>query len=188
MKRIVLLLCVVLFCGCGLKYPETANINLTVPTQSDAVYTSATAFLHGTDVRKGNEIVVFMIKKEPVVKVPNISSPHIILTERIAGGLREQGVQFETNSNVQVYIELNKLLVTVTKPKVLYTSEAVSSVNLKIKKGEASLTRKYNREADLKSASLPKIDELEKMLNEQLSDIVNQILGDVELQEIIKGM
>lgn len=188
MKIFPLLACVLFLSGCGIKYPETANINLQVHKQSTTVYTNVAASVSGYDARDYQEIVVFKVKKEPVVKVENQNPPHIVITERLTGGLREQGLIFESNSPVQILLELNQLLVTVTKPKVLYNSEAVSQVTLKVTNRETSIKRTYNRQDNLKSGSRPKIDEIEEMLNDQLSTIVDTILADEELHEIINKM
>jgi len=186
MKRIVLLLCVLLVTGCGKKYPETVNIDLQMADQPAAVYASSTASLRGHDAREHPEVVVFRINEEPAVKISNIRSPHIVITERIADGLREQGLLFEKNAPVTILLELNQLLVTITKPKLLYNSEAVSQVTLKVTNRGTTLTRKYNRQASRESASRPKTHHIEDMLNEQLSNIANQILADEELREMIR--
>lgn len=188
MKKIILLACVLLFPGCTVKYPEIANLKLEVPFQSSVVYTNSTASVRGHDAREDPEIVVFKVKKEPVVKVSNINSPHIVITERLIGGLREQGLQFKSNSPVRILLNLNQLQVTVTKPKLLYNSEAVSEVIMEVTNSKNSLTKTYTRKHDQGSASRPKIDEIEKMLNDQLSDIVSQILMDTEFRKLIGTM
>jgi len=185
MNKIVLFTYVFLLTGCGVKYPETANLNLRVPSQSAAVYANSTVFVHGQDARENPEVIVYKVKKEPVVKVPNLNAPLIVITERLTGGLREQGMQFESNSPVRIELKLNQLLATITKPKRLYSVEAVSRITLKAINGKKSLTKKYNHQDDLKSVFRPKIAEIENMLNNQLSDIVTQILSDMQLQELI---
>lgn len=185
MKKIVLLACVLIFSGCSVKYPGTANLNLQVPAQSSVVYTNSAASVRGRDARENPEVVVFKVKNEPVVKVTNLSPPHIIVTERLIGGLREQGLQFESSAPVRILLNLNQLLVTVTKPKLLYNSEAVSEVTLEVKNSKTSLKKKYTRNDSKDSVSRPKIEEIEKMLNDQLSAIVNQILMDAEFHDVI---
>ena len=185
MKKFILLTCVFLLTGCGVKYPKTANLKLMVPSQSIAVYTNSTAFVHGHDARDNPEVIVYKVKKKPEVKVPNLNSPIVLFSKRLTDGLREQGLQFEINSPVQMSLELNQLLATVAKSKSLYNLDAVSQVTLKTTNDNNSLTKKYNRQNNRKSLSRPKITEIEKMLNEQLSDIVTQILSDIELQKLI---
>ena len=170
MKKIVLLACVLLFPGCAVKYPETANLNLQIPVQSSAVYTDSTAYIRGLDTRENPEIIVFKIKDEPVVKITNLNSPEKVVLERLAGGFYEQGLQ---------------LLGTVTKPKLLYISEAVSQVTLEVMTSKASLKKKFTRSGTQESVSRPDVSEIEKMLSDQLSSIVDQILVDAELREVI---
>ena len=188
MKKIILLACVLLLPGCTLKYPETANLNLQVPSQSPAVYTNSAASVRGRDSRENPEVVVFKVKNEPVVKVTNLSPPHIVVTERLVGGLREQGLEFESSAPVRILLDLTQLLVTVTKPKLLYNAEAVSEITLEVKNSKTTVKKKYTRNDSKESVSRPKIGEIEKMLNDQLSTIVNQILADAEFSRLIKNM
>lgn len=185
MNKIVLLICAILLTGCGVKYPKTANLDLLVPAQSSAMYSNTTVFVHGHDARKTPEIIVYKVEKKSVVKVPNVNPPLKVIADRLTGGLREQGLLFETNSPACIVLELNRLLVTVTQPKAHYNFEAVSQITLKATNGKKSLTKKYNRQEERKSVFRPKITEMENMLNDQLSDIVTQILSDKEFQELI---
>lgn len=188
MNRIVLFACVLLVAGCSVKYPETANIQLQVPDNFSTLYTGSSAYLRGHDARKTQEVAIYKINKEPAVKVPNITSPHIVITEQIAAGLEQQGLQFEKNSPVRILLELNQLLVTVTRTKLLYNSEAVSQITLKVTNRGTSLIREYNRVSSSESVFRPKINEIEDMLNDQLLNIANQVLADAELGEMISKM
>lgn len=185
MNHIVLLLSVFLFTGCGVKYPESASLNLLIPAQPKETYTDSTVFVHGYDSRERPEIIIYKVKKEPSVRIPNLTPPLFVITEGLTDGLREQGLQFETNSAVRLDLELTELLATVTKSRALYTLDTVSQITLKASNGSRTLTKKYNRQGDRTSVARPKIAEIEKMVNEQLSDIVTQILTDMELQELI---
>ena len=185
MKHIVLLLFVFLYSGCGVKYPETTNLNLLLSEQPAEIYTNSTLLVHGHDARENPEVIIYKVKKEPEVMVPNITSPLIVITEALTDGLRGQGLQFEADSAVRLELELNEMLATVTKPKTLYNFEAVSRITVKASDGVSTLTKKYNRQGDRTSVSRPKTAEIEKMLNEQLSDIVTQILADIELRQLI---
>jgi uncharacterized lipoprotein YajG len=49
------------------------------------------------------------------------------------------------------------------------------------------LTRVYRREARQSSATRPDLAVLENMLNSQISDILQQILQDEEVQAVISG-
>ena len=185
MNKLVLLTCVLLLTGCGVKYPETANLKLMVPSQSAVVYTNVAVSINGLDARENAEVIVYEIKDKPVVKVPSLNSPITLIKEDLSTGMREQGLQFQTNAPVRIDLELNQLLVTVSKPKNLYNSQAVSQITLKARHGKNSFTKNYTRQDDSESVLRPKIAEIENMLNGQLSDIVMTILSDMDLRELI---
>jgi uncharacterized lipoprotein YajG len=69
-----------------------------------------------------------------------------------------------------------------------YNSEAVSQITLEVTTSKASLKKKFTRNNSQESASRPDIAEIEKMLNDQLSSIVNQILTDKEIIELIRDI
>lgn len=187
MNRMVLLLCVLLLSGCGVKYPETAIINLEIPSQPEAVYSNSFATVNGLDTRENSEVVAYKLKKEPVVKVSSLTPPITIIIEELLAGLRNQGLQIETAAPVNIDLELNQLLVTVSKFKSLYNSQVVSQITLKARHGKNSITKEYTRKNDQESVLLPKINEIETMLNDQLSDVVLTILSDRDLRDLIKA-
>lgn len=185
MNKFVLFIFALLLTGCGAKYPAIANLDLQISAQPTTIYTGSSAFIQGHDARENTEVVVYKFNDKPAVRVPNLSSPHILVTEHLADGLHEQGLIFENGSDTRILLDINELLVTVTRPKLLYTSEARSQITLKVIKGANTVTKKYSRETMHESGRRPDIKSLERMLNEQLSDIVNQILQDENIRAAI---
>lgn len=186
MNRILLLACMALVglsSGCA-KHPVMANLNLAITAQPP-VYSDASAYIQGHDARAEEAVIVYLLKDQPPTMVPNMSPPHILATERLAGGFRDQGLMFAGESNVRILLDITELLVTVTKPKFLYTAEAKTRVTLKVVKGGTSLAKKYDREATKEFAQRPDISKTETMLNEQLSDIINQMLKDGDIRDAI---
>lgn len=185
MNKIVLFICVLLLSGCGVKYPETANLNLELTSQPETVYTSSLASIKGFDARQQPEVIVYKLKNEPVVRVSSLTPPVTIISEELKNGLVKQGIRIDRDAPVRLDLELNQLLVTVSKPKRLYSAEAASRLTLKARYGKDSLTKEYIRQSSEESVMLPKIDALENMLNDQLSDLVTTILADKDLWEFI---
>ena len=187
MNKIILITCVLLLGGCGVKYPKTVDISLIIPSQSVAVFDDLTVFVQGRDTRANREVVVYKIKKEPAVKIPGLKAPIVVVAEHLAAGLQDQGFVVTNNTAVRIDLELTELLVTVTKPDYLYKLEADSQIMLKAVNGQTTLNKKYNRQDDRTKVSRPKIADVENMLNSQLADIVTEILSDVELRELISS-
>jgi uncharacterized lipoprotein len=188
-KKLFILAFSLLLTGCGAKYPLTTNLNLQVSSQTAGIYSNATsAALKGRDARKDGAVVVYQLEGKPEIRLPNQTAPHILVTKRLAGGLQEHGLVFESASPVRIQLDINELLVAVIRPKLLYSAKAKSHLTLTIKNREISLTKTYAREANRDSVTRPPVQDLEKLLNDQLTDIVNQILQDEEVQATISKM
>lgn len=189
MKNFLILAFALILTGCSSKYPLTTNLNLQVSSQTSGIYSNdISAALKGHDARKESAVVVYRLKGKPEIQIPNHTAPHILVTERLAIGLQEQGLVFESASPVRIQLDLKELLVSVTRPKLLYSAKAKSHLTLTIKNRGLSLIKTYNREANRDSVTRPPVQDLEKMLNDQLTDIVNQILQDEEIQATISKM
>jgi len=185
MIRIILLACALFLGGCAPQYPAVANLNLQIMPQPP-IYTDLSAFIQGRDARNNEEVILYHLKDQPPVKVDNMSPPHILVTERLAGGLREQGLMFENSAETRIFLEINELLVTVTKPKFLYSAEARTMITLKVVKDSTSLAKKYDRQATQEYPQRPAISKLENLLNDQLSEIISQILEDEDIRKAIR--
>jgi len=180
--------CLWFFVGCAPTLPLDANLNLSVTTQPVNVYPGDTAItLRGHDGRDYQEVVRYVIKDDPPVPIPNRNPPHIVVSEQLADGFRAQGLIFAQQAPAHLQLDIEALLATVTRPKVLYDIKAVSAVSVTVTSHGDSLTKRYRKESTRVSATRPGLDEVEPLLNEQLSRIVQQILDDQEIRKLIAG-
>lgn len=175
-----------LLTGCGAQYPLTTNLSLEVSRQPAGIYHGdTTATLQGHDTRKDSAVVAYQLKGDPEIRIPNETEPHALVTNLLARGLIEQGLVFEGGAPVRIQLNLDELMASVTRPKFLYSTKARSHLNLTITNREITLTKAYDRETNRDSATRPPVQDLEKMLNDQLTDIVKQILQDEEVRTAI---
>jgi uncharacterized lipoprotein len=178
--------CLLLFVGCTPILPLDANLTLSVATQPVNIYSNGSAIsLRGHDGREYQEVVRYLIKDDPPVTIPNRNPPHVVIAEQLAAGFRGQGLVFAQQAPVHLELAVEELVATVTKPKVLYDIEAVSAVSITITDHGDALTKRYRKESIRVSVTRPDLDELEPLLNEQLSRIVQQILEDQEIRKLI---
>jgi len=185
-KNLFIFALALLLTGCGAKYPLTTNLNLQVSSQTAGIYRSdISAALKGHDARQESGVIIYQLEGEPEIKIPNQTPPHILVTERLAIGLQEQGLVFESTSPVRILLDLKELLVSVTRPKVLYNAKAKSQLTLTVKNREFTLTKTFTRETNHDSVTRPPVQDLEKMLSDQLTELVDQILQDQEIQASI---
>ncbi len=187
MKKAAIVIFALLLTGCATQYPLTTNLKLQIAGQPFGIYTdNDLATLTGRDARKESAVVVYKFSGEPEIQIPNDSAPNLLVTEQLANGLQEQGLVFDSESPVHIELDVNKLVAVVTRPKILYSTNSQSHLTLTIRNREMSLTKTYNREANRDTATRPPVEDLEKVLNGQLTEIVNQILQDEEIQAAIR--
>jgi len=141
--------------------------------------------MKGHDSRKDSAVIVYRFKGEPEIWIPNETEPHIFIAKQLAAALQKQGLMFKDTSPVRIQLDLMELLATVTRPKLLYSTTARSHLTLTVKNRGMVLTKSYTREANRDSVTRPPVEELVKILDKQLTDIVDQILQDDEVRTTI---
>ena len=187
MKQIAIVACIVLLAGCSANYPLNTNLQLHTDSQPMGIYNnSITATMSGHDARKNSAVVAYQVQGQSEILLPNETEPHILIANQLAKGFVEQGLVFENGAPVRIQLNLEELLVKVNRPKLLYNATARSHITLIVTNRGTTLTKTYVREANRESATRPPVQDLEKMLDEQLTDIVKQILQDEEVRIAIR--
>lgn len=186
MRKLTLVAWLMLIAGCSTDYPLTTTLQLHSGSQPSGIYDhSITAVLTGHDARKESTVVAYHLD-QPVILLPNEIEPHVLLTGQLAHGLLQQGLEFQKGAPIHIQLNLEHLLADVSRPGILYKATAKSHITLILTNRGTTLTKTYRREANRESATRPSVDDLEKMLNEQLNDIVDQILHDSEVRDAIR--
>ncbi|MDP3479069.1 MAG: YajG family lipoprotein [Desulfoprunum sp.] len=190
MKRLLLMIIAVMLSGCAATLPDKINLNPILENQPAGVYPPALdIFVDSKDDRFEKHVVTYSFKNEPSIMLFNQVAPQIMLAERLTDGLSQQGLTRVGRSTITVTIAIEEMMVTVTKTKsgLLYNSAARSRLRLTVNNNGSILTKDYNREASKETATKPDIPDLEAMLNVQLSDVIEKILGDGQVREAIRG-
>ncbi len=185
MNRILLLCaCLFLFAGCA-KQPVIANLNPRIGEQPSGIYGEPQRVaIIGKDLRKTADVVVYL-SDEPPTGLANIGSVQDLIAERLAAGLRSQGLRVDPSSQVVMKFDINELMVRVTRPKMLYVAEGKTYITLNVENQGTVFTKIYKREATKESARRPDLPKLEEMLNSQLAEIISLILQDQEVRSLI---
>lgn len=178
---------VVLLAGCSTKNPLATNLRFTAKVQrEDSFKKIATAALNGQDARADSAVVIYRLPGKPEIRIPNSTPPHLLVTEQYARGLMSEGLVFEAGAPVRIQLKINELVAVVNRPDFLYKAKARSNLTLTVTNRQTTLSRTYDRQANHDSIGRPAVEDLEKLLNEQLTDIVNQMLQDKEVQATIE--
>ena len=180
MKKLLFILIAVVLSGCAGTMPNKTNLNPVLADQPAGVYQPGIVIsVEGKDDRFEKSVVSYTFKNEPASLVNQVA-PQILMAERLADGFSQQGLL--RGGQTPVLVTIGK-----TKSGLLYKAEAKSRLRLTINNRGSVLTKDYNREASKETATKPAIRDLEEMLNVQLSDVIEKILGDGQVREAIRG-
>lgn len=184
MKKILLLVCLLVLAGCA-KQPVIANLNPFLGEQPPGIYRSgSTAVISGQDARKTAEVIVYH-SDDPATRLANSDAPPILISARLADGFRDQGLDIQPSSPVHLKFVINELSVQVSHQKMLYTANAKTHIAFTVESRGTVFTKVFKREANNDSATRPRLPELERMLNEQLANIMMQITQDEEIRALV---
>lgn len=190
MKRLLLLIIAVMLSGCAATLPDKTNLNPALEAQPAGVYPPGIEIVvDSQDNRVKKHVVAYSLKNEPEILLVNQIVPRVLMTERLAEGFSQQGLTRVGRANIRVMLIIEELLAKVSRTKsgLLYNSEAKTRIKLRINNNGSILTKDYNREINKETATRPDIQDLEALLNEQLGDVIEKILGDGQVREAIRG-
>ncbi len=188
MKQCIIALLVMMLAGCAGTMPEKADLTIDVANQTAGVYPASLGVtIIGRDHRADPAVILYRVDNEPMVRLLSRVPPQELAKEGLTHGLRRQGLHQDDRSSIAVLIVIKGLLAEVTKPGVLYSSEVRTRLQVVVSNAGSTLTLDYNRQARKDSLTRPKVLDLEMMLNDQLSDIVDKILADHRVRGAIKG-
>jgi uncharacterized lipoprotein YajG len=186
MKKLILLFILISTAGCGFQNPQTTALNPQISSRFSPIFRDATVSVQGEDLRKDNTVVIYRVKQGTEEKITALTPAIDVLTERLGAGLQSQGLLFDKDSPVRIKVELNMLVATITRPGLLYELRCISDITVRAGMGATTLIKKYNRENDGRFLRRPPVSEARKMLDDQLSDIMDTILLDEEIRKLIQ--
>ncbi len=130
MKKSLLLLAALVLGGCATHWPETALLNPQVIPSNQQYYSGNRITMEGVDKREA--AYVFSIKKKEKAPVlVNSSQPlNNLLAEKLAEGLRSQGLEVGNSGTTNLTLAISTAAVTVEEKTFTYVTK--SKVSLQV--------------------------------------------------------
>lgn len=188
MKRIVLGIALALWLSsCAVQVPKHTNLHPALPERINQQYAQEdSAFaITGKDNRPYPDVVTFALGKDAPVRLDNRPAPEELLADLLSLGFQKQGLIVYPSAPTHLTIVVDELSAEVTRPKALFATETKTKVRLSVQKHSATLTRTFSRESSVETLRQPQLPALEKELNDQLTDIIADILGDPEIRRLL---
>ena len=188
MKRIVLTIALaLLLSSCAVEVPRHTNLHPALPGRIEQRYAQEdSAFaITGKDARPSADVVTFAIGDDSPVSLDNRPAPEELLADLLSLGFQKQGLIVYPSAPTHLTVTVDELLAKVTKPKALFKTETQTKVRLSVQKNNITLTRTFSRESAIETLRQPQLPALEKEINDQLTDIIAEILGDPEIRRVV---
>lgn len=187
MKSVLFAVLAVVLAGCSTAWPENASINPQINDQPDNLLAGQSVSVSSQDVRSGHQIIKINKQGEPVVLIPNAISPDQVMADRLQKGLAAQGATIAPQGGAEVKVIVQNMLAEVTKPGLAYKTRVRMEVKLQVQKNGAGIAKTYQKSAMKESATQPDMGDIELMLNDQTSKLLNDMLSDSQVRAVIKG-
>ena len=187
MKKSLLLLAALILGGCATHWPETALLNPQIVPANQHYYSGNRITLEGVDKREA--AYVFSIKhKEKATVLVNSEQPlNLLLTERLAEGLRSQGLEVGNSGTTNLTLAVTTAAINVEEKTFTYVTKSKVSLQVLADFQGNKLTKQFNMTSSKEGPNEPDMAELESILNQQLGSVLQQIMADDVLRGYLKG-
>ena len=187
MKKSLLLLAALMLGGCATHWPETAMLNPQVIPANQQVYSGNRITMEGVDKREAAYVFSIKYKEKAPVLVNSERPLNLLMAERLAEGLRSQGLEVGNSGTTNLTLMISNAAVNVEEKTFTYVTKSRVSLQVIADFQGNRLTKQFNMSSSKESPSEPGMADLESTLNLQLGSALQQIMADEALRGYLKG-
>ncbi len=187
MKKSLLLLAALMLGGCATHWPETAMLNPQVIPANQQVYSGNRITMEGVDKREAAYVFSIKYKEKAPVLVNSERPLNLLMAERLAEGLRSQGLEVGNSGTTNLTLVISNAAVNVEEKTFTYVIKSRVSLQVIADFQGNRLTKQFNMSSSKESPSEPGMADLESTLNLQLGSALQQIMADEALRGYLKG-
>ncbi|MBM0491057.1 hypothetical protein GNZ06_06315 [Aeromonas jandaei] len=187
MKKSLLLLAALMLGGCATHWPETAMLNPQVIPANQQVYSGNRITMEGVDKREAAYVFSIKYKEKAPVLVNSERPLNLLMAERLAEGLRSQGLEVGNSGTTNLTLVISNAAVNVEEKTFTYVTKSRVSLQVSADFQGNRLTKQFNMSSSKESPSEPGMADLESTLNLQLGSALQQIMADEALRGYLKG-
>ena len=187
MKKSLLLLAALVLGGCATHWPESALLNPQVIPSNQQYYSGNRITMEGVDKREAAYVFSIKYKEKAPVLVNSERPLNLLMAERLAEGLRSQGLEVGNSGTTNLTLVISNAAVNVEEKTFTYVTKSRVSLQVIADFQGNRLTKQFNMSSSKESPSEPGMADLESTLNLQLGSALQQIMADEALRGYLKG-
>lgn len=189
-KLFTSVLCIGLFSCSNL--PSEVVISPTIFSTNVHNYQNSPATLQVED-RRNNVHILQIIEEEKATALINSQAPlKQIVTEQLSTHYKTASLKLINDPTlssalpVNIHVFIDTALISVKQELFDYSSTNLIEVQVKMLKGNVTLTKTFKQKGATKGPMKADFAVLERDFSQQLSNVIQNILSDKELQEFIR--
>lgn len=152
------------------------------------IYSQINTKLNTSDMRASTHIVQ-ILRNDKAAELTNSATPMSIIVEKSLTDLfSQQGLAItntDSTSKVDITVFIDAALISVQQSLMKYQANNAIVLRLQIKNSDKILTKTFNIHGKSNGPFNADLAVLERDFNQQLSDLLQQIVGDTEIQSFI---
>jgi uncharacterized lipoprotein len=135
------------------------------------------------DLRTARYLIAISSGDDVAELINESTSTRVVVEKLLQEHWQKQGHQFtnNTNNSHQIEIQLVKLLAEVEQATLSHETEINAIIKIQLQSNQKTYSKTFRSHYEKKSPFSAKVDALGKQLNAQLSQLLDQIVEDEEL-------
>ncbi|MGF1752385.1 YajG family lipoprotein [Vibrio makurazakiensis] len=186
MKKLVLAASMALLTACAAPQQEQISIMPTATLSSSNLVDSATFTLTSKDVRAAQYVALVDSGRSNIEPIHPKQNMRITLENILAQQLQSQGYRSSVNSENSVVLEIQEALVTVKHSIMENEMDGKVTVEVTAETPKGKLVKTFNGVAQRSGTLSASNEEIEKVLNDVINLVFEEIANDKELQNYMK--
>lgn len=179
-----LLLPLLLLGGCA-SMPKEVVLAPTLIPQQYSPEALSTVDLDVVDNRPQRHLLQIQQGEEKRKLLSANRSPGKLLNQTISEGLSQQGFRLTPTAEVVMTVEIEKMLINLNQEVVKYQAENDIALKVIVKHHGKTLTKRFASKGESHGPLKADVTVLERLFNEQLGQLINQLLNDSQIKEYL---
>jgi uncharacterized lipoprotein len=184
LKIPALLLSTLLLAACSSTPTSLAlTPKLDTKIETNQIQNKQNWLIKSKDLRTARYLIAISSGDEVAELINESTSTRMVIEKLLQDHWQKQGYQFtnKTNNSHQIEVQLVKLLAEVEQGTISHETEINAIIKIQLKSNQKTYSKIFRSNYEKKSPFSAKVDALGEQLNAQLSQLLEQIVEDEEL-------
>ena len=185
--RSSIILCVVLLTACS-SIPASVQLRpeLSVVQKTQSLQGKSSWNIGSQDLRIAHYLIEISSGDGVATLINESKSSRLIIEKSLRKQWIKEGLTYQADSPAKIEVQLIKLLTQVEQKKLTYKTHSKVVINIKLRTENKIFSKTFTSRYTEEGLFMPGIKNLNAQLNTQLSQLLNEIIKDPELNAKLK--